>query len=119
MYNKFKSFRPKYRTYYIVKEIRHVLEQYTDIEIALEKFQVEKDILMDILKNPRFFNLKMYEVAAKLLNKDIDELISIEEDVIVPDFRKSKGCNESEVERDIKLANLLFDEIINNKEINV
>lgn len=121
MNTKFSSKRPKYTTYFIVNEIEKVLYEYGSINEVLQKFKVRQDTISDILKKPRFFNLEMYEAAAKILNKDVNELISIEEDNLSPSFRKNSKCNENEIEieKEFELANLLFNEIINNREMNV
>lgn len=113
------SQRPQYTSYEITRQIKKAVSEYGGIDEIKDKFNVDIEIVKSILNNPKLFSLKMYKVASKILEKTLEELTNIQIDKLQPDFRKCRDCETESVYQELKLANIIFDEIIINKKMNV
>ncbi|WP_458413028.1 helix-turn-helix domain-containing protein [Schinkia sp. CFF1] len=113
------SERPKYTRYELAKmvlEKRNQLGLKTE-ELA-EKVGIEPRLLTSIEVASRSFNVLMYKAISKILDMTTDELVMKDKDNLASISFRTNDLN-SEIEETVKIANLLFDEMVMQEKIGV
>lgn len=98
------STRPKYEISKLVKD--KLKKSNLSKEEFCKEFNIEKEMFESILTAKISFSKRILEICAIILDKSVGELISKEEDF------NNEFKNEIEIRETLKLAELLFDEII-------
>jgi transcriptional regulator with XRE-family HTH domain len=112
------SERPKYTRYELakmVKELRESLGLLPD-EMA-ENYGITSALLNKIEGATRLFNVAMYKAVSSILEIPVEALLEKEtDDLTTVSFRADE--QSSKVEETVRLANMLFDEIIMQEKIS-
>lgn len=117
MFNEAANRRPKYTKYEISKLVRHKFQNSNLSENNFcKEYDVDVSTFKDILIAKRSFNKRILTISARILGKDIKELISEDVDTL-PGFRSDDEINKDTIES-FNIANLLFNEIIMQEKIS-
>jgi len=113
------SERPKYTRYELAKM---VIEKRSQLGLSTEefakKFGIETRLLTSIEAASRSYNVVMYKAISKILDMTTDELIMRDKDNLASISFRTKDLN-NDIEETVKMANLLFDEMVMQEKIGV
>lgn len=114
--------RPAYTKYEIAKLIREkrCKSNLTSDEFA-EKYDTDPSIIECIEKAQRNFNMNIYNICSKILNKSIKELTRFDEEELELNlsFRKEGSVAEDkEAIETVNMANFLFNEMVMQQKLN-
>lgn len=108
---------PKYLDDEITDLVINIISK-KGIESLTKELDLDPKHIDIFLKKPKIYTLEMYEIASRITEISLDDLLEIEEHDIKPNFRKEDECEMDSVMEYINDANILFDEIINCKRLN-
>ncbi|RDW20080.1 hypothetical protein CWR48_04980 [Oceanobacillus arenosus] len=109
---------PKYTQYQLSQKVKAVIkkENLSINEISL-KYDVNLNLIDDILQEHVIFKAKHYEVVSIVLGLSINELLA--DEVIKPiSFRSKHEENDQDINREIKKISDFFVEVALLKKIN-
>ncbi|APU61175.1 hypothetical protein [Clostridium botulinum] len=115
--------RPAYNETEISKNIKEKLKREN---MSLQKFYEEysskyksfnKEILDMMLSGKTYYNTLMFEIASDFLKIEFEELTRIIEDNEEVDYR-SFGNEDKDTKQFCEIVNILFSEMIENKNLN-
>jgi transcriptional regulator with XRE-family HTH domain len=113
------SERPKYTRYELAKMVS---DKRNNLGLKIEEFSreigIETNLLRDIENASRSFNAVIYQAISKILEMSPEELLVKDCDNTQSISFRSKEMNK-EIETTVKLANLLFDEIVMQEKISI
>lgn len=61
----------------LIKYVRNIVNTYASIEECAKDFEVDEDILKDLLGNPLILSYDMYNIISVVLGKSIFELLNL------------------------------------------
>lgn len=108
---------PKYLDDEITDLVINIINK-KGIKLLGEELDIDPERINIFLERPKIYTLEMYEIASKITEISLDDLLEIEKYDIKPNFRKEDECDVSSIMEFINDANILFDEIINCKRLN-
>jgi ribosome-binding protein aMBF1 (putative translation factor) len=112
------SERPKYTRYELAKMVRDKRHQLgVEIEELAQNVGIESKLLQSIEDAARSFNVIMYKAISKILEMSTEELLMKEKDNLDSVSFRSNEMN-GKIEETVKMANLLFDEIVMQEKIS-
>ena len=92
--------------------------QKKSVELLAEELDLDPKNIEVFFKRPQIYTLEMYEIASKIIEIPLEDLLRIEKCNIEVNFRKEDECEIDSIMGFINEANILFDEIINCKRLN-
>lgn len=61
----------------LIKYVRNIVNTYASIKECAKDFEVDEDILKDLLGNPLILSYDMYNIISVVLGKSIFELLNL------------------------------------------